>query len=67
MQTAELVATEFFQQGDKEREELKIEPSVSGRYLLHSDRLNSKNLNTVCCEPQGSCLGPRAFYVFNVL
>lgn len=25
--TAELVATEFFQQGDKEREELKIEPS----------------------------------------
>lgn len=29
MQIAELVATEFFEQGDKERRELNIEPSVS--------------------------------------
>lgn len=29
MQIAELVATEFFEQGDKERSELNIEPSVS--------------------------------------
>lgn len=29
MQIAELVATEFFEQGDKEREELNIEPIVS--------------------------------------
>lgn len=28
-QIAELVATEFFEQGDKERRELNIEPSVS--------------------------------------
>lgn len=29
VQIAELVATEFFEQGDKEREELNIEPIVS--------------------------------------
>lgn len=29
MQIAELVATEFFEQGDKERQELNIEPIVS--------------------------------------
>lgn len=29
LQIAELVATEFFEQGDKERRELNIEPSVS--------------------------------------
>lgn len=29
VQIAELVATEFFEQGDKERRELNIEPSVS--------------------------------------
>lgn len=29
LQIAELVATEFFEQGDKEREELNIEPIVS--------------------------------------
>lgn len=29
MQVAELVATEFFEQGDKERRELNIEPTVS--------------------------------------
>lgn len=28
-QIAELVATEFFEQGDKERQELNIEPIVS--------------------------------------
>lgn len=31
LQIAELVATEFFDQGDKERKELNIEPTVSGR------------------------------------
>lgn len=34
MQIAELVATEFFEQGDKERRELNIEPSVSA--VCHS-------------------------------
>lgn len=29
LQVAELVATEFFEQGDKERQELNIEPIVS--------------------------------------
>lgn len=29
LQIAELVATEFFDQGDKERKELNIEPTVS--------------------------------------
>lgn len=32
MQIAELVATEFFEQGDKERQELKIEPIVSSLF-----------------------------------
>lgn len=34
MQIAELVATEFFEQGDKERRELNIEPSVSVSLLV---------------------------------
>lgn len=34
MQIAELVATEFFEQGDKERRELNIEPSVSASVSL---------------------------------
>lgn len=33
LQIAELVATEFFDQGDKERKELNIEPTVSGRIM----------------------------------
>lgn len=33
LQIAELVATEFFDQGDKERQELNIEPTVSGRIM----------------------------------
>lgn len=32
MQIAELVATEFFEQGDKERQELNIEPIVSNLF-----------------------------------
>lgn len=41
VQIAELVATEFFEQGDKERSELNIEPSVSTAchimvYMLHN-------------------------------
>lgn len=33
-QIAELVATEFFEQGDKERRELNIEPIVSSLLTL---------------------------------
>lgn len=33
LQIAELVATEFFDQGDKERKELNIEPTVSRRIM----------------------------------
>lgn len=33
LQIAELVAAEFFDQGDKERKELNIEPTVSGRII----------------------------------
>lgn len=33
-QIAELVATEFFEQGDKERRELNIEPIVRASLIL---------------------------------
>lgn len=35
IQIAELVATEFFEQGDKERQELNIEPSVSACTFIY--------------------------------
>ncbi len=34
MQTAELVAGEFFEQGDKELQDLQIEPMVSGSFYM---------------------------------
>lgn len=63
-QIAELVATEFFEQGDKEREELNIEPIVSlllAHYITlceHKGHFNSgvrfQFFNECCCPIIGS-------------
>lgn len=60
MQIAELVATEFFEQGDKERRELNIEPIVSTVtsgvivFCVIWDKISPKKYNKCCSVPQGS-------------
>ncbi len=60
VQIAELVATEFFEQGDKERRELNIEPSVSAMSLkvLFVWQIFFSKYNISCGVSQGFILGP---------